>query len=157
MPFQSRTSYRRERKFSPGNLITDPEQIIAAIRTGRWIWFGSAVDGRAYIAGWIGNFQFSHTMSLIAGQRLRFANRAKDYPYVFVAEYMASHTPEHSSEWWATCSEIPSARIREITKDAVCSEAEKAAVEHTGMRDPRVQVIFKAPSVAERGPIALLK
>ncbi len=147
---------RTSPKFTPGNVLTNPEQIIAAIKAGRWLWFGDKLKSRAYAAGWIGNFQFSHVMGCIERGWLRYAVRNPDHPYVFVAEFMQSTVPEKSSEWWATCSEIPSAKIREITKDAVCSEAEKRAVEHTGQRNPRVQVTFKSPERAA-GPVALLK
>ena len=140
MPRQSKA-----KKFTIGEFVTDPQQVIDAAKSGRWIWFGTDRYARVYSATWISNMNFGCVMNYIARKQLSFAVRNPEFPYVFKARFMeAIPSVSKNSEWWATCSEIPSARISEITKDSVINSACIAAMQHVG-GDAKVHVVFEVP------------
>lgn len=146
----TRNSYRRSRKFEPGEPITSTNMLLWAAKQGRWIFFGTHPAGRrslgfrAYHASWILNMNFSCVCSYIEGGMLRLANRNREYPYVFKAEFMESMTPDVQSEWWATCSEIPAAKIRAFTREALVRDCEQACRVH-GLETFRFRVQFITP------------
>lgn len=148
----TRTSYRRKNKLAPGRLITSTNDLLEARDSGAWIFFGK----RAYHPQWICNMSFQCVCSYIRGKTLRLAIRNDEWPYVFVGKFMESHVPEKSSEWWASCTEIPGVHIMEITKEAVIRECELAAQKHAGQVTVRVQVTFELPERPVDIPIALL-
>lgn len=129
-----KTSRRRSagRKFTPGYVIDSVDMLMLAREQGRWIFFGSLTSSRAYHASWIVNMNFGCVRSYINGGLLRVAVRNPEYPYVFKAEFMESYVPDVSSEWWATCTELPMVRIRAFTKEAVIAEAGEACTKHVG-------------------------
>ena len=154
-----RFAFRRKPKFSLGAVLTDPQQVIDACKAGKWLYFGAPPYRRAYHPSWIGNMNFSCVMAYVRGGQLAFTSRNPEYPYVFKAKWIGREPwdpDDKQGEWWTTCSEIPSARITEFTKDAVVREVEKAVVEATGLRNPRIQVSFELEAKPEK-PIALLR
>lgn len=157
MPW-TRTAYRRKPKFSVGEYLTDPQQVLAAVKSGKWLYFGHQ-KARAYAASWIANMNFSCVMSYIAHKQLAFALRNDEYPYIFIATWYGREpwdADAKQGEWSARCSEVPGAHIVELTKDAVARECEKAVIECTGKRTIRVQVRFELPEPSNV-PIALIK
>lgn len=155
----TRTAYRRKPKFSIGTPLTEPTQVLSAVLAGRWLYFGKPPHVRAYHATWIVNMNFSCVMSYIHNGRLHFAHRNDEYPYVFKATWFGREpwdVDAKQGEWCATCSEVPHARIVELTKDTVAREAEKAVIECTGKRIVRVQIRFQLPETTN-APVALLR
>ena len=142
----SRTSYRRQRKFEPGEIITSTDMLLQAAAQGRWIFFGSSARGpwgkaRCYHPQWICNMNFNCVCSYIKHGVLRLANRNPEHPYVFKAELYESTVPDVQSEWWAECSEIPGVRIKAFTKAALIRDCERACRDH-GLTAFRFQVQF---------------
>lgn len=145
----------KPKKFTIGAFITSPQEVIDAVKSGRWIWFGTDRYARVYAASWIANMNFACVMNYIARKQLAFAVRNPEFPYVFRARLMESHVPDKSSEWWVTCSEIPSAKIREITKSSAINAACHAAAVHVG-GDARVQVVFEVPEKEKTEAVKLV-
>lgn len=149
-------------KFSPGPVIKSVDELLLARDQGRWIYLGATEyqkvrlwgRPRAYHPQWICNMSFNCVCSYIKNGVLHLANRNAEYPYVFKAVFMQSYLPEVSSEWWATCSELPVMRIAEFTKEAVISAAKKAVRAHTG-DDARFVIQFGAPKTYV-SPVPLL-
>lgn len=143
-----KTGYKRKPKFTPGAVITSPQQVMDALKTGQWIYFGpsakSAVwfPGRVYHSAWIANMNFACVCGYVAHRQLRLANRNPEYPYVFKARYVEYRTPEKSGEWSMTCSEIPGAYVTSLTKTAAAECCAEAVRKHTGRTDSRFQIHF---------------
>ena len=156
----SRFAFRRNPKFTLGTSLTDPQQVVDACKSGNWLYFGAPpYRRRVYHPAWIGNMNFSCVMAYVRSGQLAYALRNPEYPYVFVAKWMGREPwdkDEKQGEWFATCTELPLVRITAFTKDSVCSESEKAAVEATGQRQPRIKVRFELKE-ENKTPIALLR
>ncbi len=152
----SRTAFRRKPKFTVGEFVTDPQQVVAAVKSGKWLYFGTADSARVYAASWILNMNFGCVMSYVAQKQLAFAHRNSEYPYVWTAKWWPreAHDYTHANPglWEARCSEVPGRTIEAPTKDVLAVECEKAVIEHTGRRSPRVQVRFEMPQAPEPPP-----
>jgi len=130
-----RSSHKR--KFSPGTPIESVERLLLAREQGQWIYFGSYAHKmygkpRVYHPVWICNMQFGTVCGYIKAGVLRLAVRNEEFPYVFKAHSWTCAAPDKSTEWWATCSEIPAVSIKAFTKEAVIAEAEQAVRKHAG-------------------------
>ena len=149
------------RKFTPGDVIDSVDMLLLARDKGRWIFFGSISvpnrgKPRVYHPQWICNMNFSCVCSYIKHGVLRLAVRNPEYPYVFKAEFMESHVPDVTSEWWVTCSELPMVRFTTFTKEAAIMEAGNACGQHDG-QGTKFTVQFEKPEVHVAAAPLLLK
>ncbi len=146
---------KKSPKFTIGPFIASPDVVVESAKTGKWIWFGTDRHARVYAATWIVNMNFGCVMNYIARKQLAVAMRNPECPYVFRARFMeAIPSISEMSEWWVTCSEIPSAQLRAATRDAAVEAACYAAAQHVG-GDAKVHVIFEVPATKTRIPALL--
>ena len=118
-------------KFSPGDVIRTPEDLLLAAGAGRWIYINESMQpwhtGRAFHASWILNQNFSCVMARLKAGRYRLAVRRADAPYRFKAEWMEYNGPDAGKgEWWTRCSELPAFEYMGFTKEAVLIACQKA-------------------------------
>lgn len=147
-----RNSYKKARKYTRGVVIQTSGELMACANNGTWVYFGDKV----YHPTWIINMNFSCVCNYIKNGQLCIAHRNKEWPYIFVAKDCMDEVPERESRWWISCSEIPNWHQTEISKDAVIAECEKAAIEKSGLRNPRIQVRFEREAYNNK-PVALIQ